>query len=127
MKNTERNILILIIIGIIVLFGGLMLAKYYSERKIADNRQIFFYGDGCSHCANVEKFVADNKVEEKIKFEKLEVFNNQDNLALMLSYTKKCGLTGDAGMGVPVYWDGATAQCYSGDTPIIEFLKSKIK
>ncbi|OGH83838.1 MAG: hypothetical protein A2261_02275 [Candidatus Magasanikbacteria bacterium RIFOXYA2_FULL_44_8] len=126
MKNTERNILILIIIGIIVLFGGLILVKNYSQRKIADGRQIFFYGDGCPHCLNVEKFVADNKVEDKIKFEKLEVFNNQDNLTQMLRYTKKCGLTGDQGMGVPVYWDGAAAQCYSGDEPIINFLKTKI-
>lgn len=127
MKNTERNVLIIIVIGIIVLFGGLMLAKNYSLRKIADNRQIFFYGEGCPHCLNVEKFVAENKVEEKFKFEKLEVFNNQDNLALMLQYTKKCGLEGDAAMGVPVYWDGQSAQCFSGDEPIINFLKTKIK
>ncbi len=127
MKNTERNVLLLIIIGIVILFGGLILAKNYSRSHRTDNREIFFYGDGCPHCLNVEQFVTDNKVEEKFKFEKLEVYNHQNNVVLMQKYTTKCGLSGDRAMGVPLFWDGPTAQCYSGDAEIINFLKTKIQ
>jgi len=126
MKNNERNVLILVIIGIIVVFGGLIIAKKYASKSIADGRKIFFYSTTCPHCLNVEKFIADNKVEEKFKFEKLEVGASQDNALLMINYAKKCGLAENEAYSVPQFWDGAKGDCYAGEQEIEAFLKTKI-
>lgn len=89
--------------------------------KIDSSQTIFFWGDGCPHCENVEKYFADNdKLDEKLGIQKMEVFKNKGNQDLFMDITKKCGIGG----GVPVlYKDG---KCTVGDTPIIEELK-KIK
>jgi hypothetical protein len=84
---------------------------------------ILFYGDGCPHCAIVDKFIADNKVDEKIKFTQKEVFRNQGNSRLMAQKAASCGLKADK-IGVPLLWTGAA--CYMGDLDIIKFFQEKI-
>jgi glutaredoxin len=90
------------------------------------DKMIFFYGEGCPHCANVEKFSQDNKVESKVQFEKQEVFNNTQNAYLMtLVATKKCNIPENE-LGVPFLWDGPDLKCLLGDQDIINFFKEKI-
>lgn len=90
------------------------------------NKLIFFYGEGCPHCVNVETFFQENNIESKIQFDKKEVFNNRQNSYLMtLIATKKCGLSED-NLGVPFLWNGPDSKCLLGDQPIIDFFKQKI-
>ncbi|MFH0969780.1 MAG: hypothetical protein V1804_04690 [Patescibacteria group bacterium] len=84
---------------------------------------ILFYGDGCSHCANVDKFIAENNVKEKIKFDELEIFKNKENSSMMEEKAKACGINLNE-LGVPFLWD--KGQCLSGDADIINFFKSQI-
>lgn len=95
--------------------------KEESPAEVDSAQVIFFWGDGCSHCENVEKYFAENgKLDEKLGIQKMEVFKNKGNQDLFMKITKKCGIGG----GVPVlYKEG---KCTVGDTPIIEELK-KIK
>jgi glutaredoxin len=86
---------------------------------------IFFYGNGCPHCAVVEKYIADNKIDSKISFDKKEVFDNQDNAALLADKAHSCGLNTDT-IGVPFVWDGTTGKCYVGETDAINYFKGKI-
>ena len=71
----------------------------------ADQQIIFFYGKGCPHCALVEDFFKENKIEEKIKFEKKEVYNNKNNFNELSVKAEACGLPVDS-IGVPFLWDG---------------------
>jgi glutaredoxin len=98
-----------------------------ATKQITNNSDkiILFYGDGCPHCVNVEKFIADNKVEEKITFPKKEVFNNKENSLLLADKAKKCGLD-TKNIGVPFLWDETTSKCFIGDGDIITFLQEKI-
>ena len=90
------------------------------------DKTIFFYGDGCPHCANVEKFFQDNNIESKVQFEKQEVFNNKQNSYLMtIIATKKCNIS-ENNLGVPFLWDGPDSKCVLGDQDIINFFKQKI-
>jgi glutaredoxin len=41
---------------------------------------ILFYGNGCPHCAKVEKFFEDNKISEKFGVESKEIYFNKNNL-----------------------------------------------
>ncbi len=84
---------------------------------------ILFYGESCPYCLVVDKFVEDNKVEEKISFEHREVYSNQANAALMTTKARICGLNTNS-IGVPFLWDGSN--CLIGDRDIIAFFEAEL-
>jgi len=84
---------------------------------------ILFYGDGCPHCANVEKFLEDNNVKDKIEFEQKEVYHNKQNANELRQKAQACGLS-TASIGVPFLW--YKGECRIGDQNIIEIFKQKI-
>jgi len=118
--------LIILIIGIIVFY----IYKTNQQNKLLlssiENKIIFFYGEGCPHCANVEEFLKENGVEDKIQFEKKEVYNDRGNAKLLILVAKrKCGFKENE-IGVPFLWDGENSKCTVGDQPIIDYFKEKI-
>ena len=88
------------------------------------NKIIFFYGDGCPHCAKVEEYFKENNVQNKISFTQKEVYYNKNNASELASKAKICGLTTNS-IGVPFLWTGK--KCLIGDENIINFFKQKIK
>ncbi|MDO8468788.1 MAG: hypothetical protein Q7S29_03465 [Candidatus Peribacter sp.] len=84
---------------------------------------VLYYGDGCPHCANVEAFVKENNVEQKVQFVRKEVYNNKSNAREMGSFAKKCGLPTDS-IGIPFLWTGA--KCLTGDKDIIAFFQQQL-
>lgn len=119
----NKKILILIFIGVIVL-GGIIFVFYKNKNIPAQKSKIvLFYGEGCPHCANVDQFLKDNKIDEKISFDKKEVYNNKDNAAELFEKAGKCGLS-QGEVGVPFLWTGS--ECLVGDTDIINFFQQKI-
>lgn len=83
---------------------------------------VFFWGEGCPHCENVEKFLRENPgLEEKVKLKKIEVFKDLSGQKLFLEKVKECGLES---AGVPVLYQGG--KCVQGDQPIIEELKKNL-
>ena len=84
---------------------------------------ILFYGDGCPHCALVEKYVAENNVALKVPFVKKEVYYNNKNAEELAAKAKICGLPTDS-IGVPFLWDGS--KCLVGDQDIIKFFKERM-
>lgn len=86
------------------------------------NQIIFFYGDGCPHCANVEEYFKKNNIKEKISFVEKEVYKNQQNSKELAEKAKTCGMSTDS-IGVPFLWDGS--KCLVGDQDIIEFFETK--
>ena len=89
----------------------------------AQNGIIFFYGDGCPHCAIVEEYIKENKVAEKLAFSQKEVYYNRNNSKELEEKAKICGMPTDS-IGVPFLWDGE--RCLVGDADIVEFFKQKI-
>jgi len=93
-----------------------------SAYTIGNGDLVFFWGAGCPHCENVEKFLSDSSgLEEKIKLKKIEVFNDVAGQKIFLEKVKECNLKT---AGVPIlYKDG---KCTQGDAPIIEELKKSL-
>jgi glutaredoxin len=85
---------------------------------------IFFYGDGCPHCAVVEKYIKDNGVDQKIDFQTKEVYYNKANAEELGKKAEACGINTNE-IGVPFLWDGS--KCLIGDQDIVDFFKTKIK
>ena len=100
-----------------------------------------YYGNGCPHCANIEKWLQDNKYlpagdaitqsaidswisGAKVKFNIREVWYNKDNSAELSSKATSCGLSSDQ-TGVPFLYDSANNKCIVGETDIETFLSSK--
>lgn len=113
------------LVGLIIL-GGIVFWASKSEKPSQNNPStedlVFFYGETCPHCKNVENFLEENKnIEEKVKFNKLEI-SNKDNAKILLEKAEKCGLSQE-NIGVPLFWDGG--KCIVGDADIIDFLKNK--
>ena len=85
---------------------------------------ILFYREDCPHCKNVEDFVSQNNVEEKIKFTRLEVYFSKDNQNILAQLVDNCKLNPNE-VGVPFLYDGQN--CLMGDADIINFFSKYIE
>lgn len=99
-----------------------------------------YYGRGCPHCANIEKWLQDNKYlpggditqssvdswvsGAKVKFNIKEVWYNKDNNAELTSKATSCGISSDQ-TGVPFLYDSTSKKCTVGETDIQTFFSSK--
>jgi len=126
-KNSMGNIIA--IITVVIILGGVAFGVYQtglfekSEPPAKGDGIIYFYGDGCPHCKNVADFIAQNKIEEKVNFTKVEVWDNQENRKTFAEVAlSKCGYASNQ-IGVPFIYDGAN-RCYMGDIDVIDFFKN---
>ncbi len=107
---------ILVILAVAAIFIG---AIIYAKRPTT---MILFYSDSCPHCQNVETYINENGIKNKIKFEEKEVAQNQTNATLLERKAKECGLDTAQSLGVPFFFDGQ--ECLMGDEPIINYFKA---
>jgi len=133
----RNKIIISTILFIIVLvFSSVILSQEKNKNQSKTNKLInrenqgmeqgqiiLFYGDGCPHCAIVEEYIEENKIQDKISFVQKEVYYNQSNAKELEAKAKICELPSDS-IGVPFLWDGE--KCLIGDQEIINFFKQKI-
>jgi len=115
----NKKFLPLILVGIIVL--GVVIFIIFKNIS-PQSEIILFYGENCPFCQKVEDFIKENKIEEKVTFERKEVFNNEKNAQELVGKAQICELSA-ADIGVPLLWDGS--KCFVGDTDIINFFKQK--
>lgn len=83
---------------------------------------ILYYAYGCPHCEVVDAYLADNQIQNKIRFEKKEISSDINNVLDLQGKAKVCGLRDDA-VGVPFLWDGK--RCLVGDKDIIAFFAKR--
>ena len=115
MKTFFKKRWVLLVFGVAVIFiGAIIYAK-------APAKMILFYSDSCPHCKNVEAYMDQNGIREKMKFEEREVSQDRNNAALLEQKARQCNLDLSQGIGVPFFFDGQ--QCLMGDEPIIEYFK----
>jgi glutaredoxin-related protein len=88
---------------------------------------VFFYGNGCPHCAKVEKFFSDNVIEKKFDLVQKEVYFNRVNLKEFQNYADKLKISMDK-LGVPflIVNSGEACSYINGDQNIITFFQDKL-
>lgn len=120
-----QTIWILIILALAVIGGSWYLknSKITAKKVEPKNYIVLYTQEGCPHCANIEKFVEENDIKNKISFETKDVNYSIENGKELVSVAQKCNLNTSDGIGVPLLWDGQ--KCYEGDTNVIDFFKSK--
>ena len=77
----------------------------------------FFYGEGCPHCTQVEKFFETQKLYDSYPIDKREVYFNRENAIFFNDLLTKLGKSNES-RGVPTLIIGDTVLV--GDSPIIE-------
>lgn len=122
MKNTIIGFvaIILVLIGGLV-YWGLQDSGSTLEVTPDDGASIvYYYGAECPHCKDVQDFIDQNGIAEKVHFVKKEVWHNTKNASEMEARAKTCGIQPE-GMGVPfVFADG---KCMIGTPSAIDFFK----
>ncbi|MFZ2153365.1 MAG: hypothetical protein WAV41_04960 [Microgenomates group bacterium] len=122
-----KKIFIIVVIGVL----GYFIYQYIQSPKpnITDSQAdlILFHGDGCPHCKIVSDYIDANQVESKVKISYHEVYYNKSNQILLQETVKKCPeIDTTQGVGVPLAYSPLDTKCLYGDTPIIDWLKSKM-
>lgn len=119
MKKYKSLFIILGVIGVLVI---LSLSGRFLNKDSTSN-MIFFYGDTCPHCKDVEEYIIKNNVKAKLNFKEMEVYNNRGNAALLTAKARACKLDTTQGVPVPFFFDGQN--CYVGSDKIEEFFATK--
>jgi len=120
----------LIIVAILVGFYFLTSKKPASVTTSAPNSDlVLFYGSTCPHCKIVEEFISTNQIDQKIKINQLEVYENQSNASTFASMVKEIcpNQLSSEGLSVPFLIDQKDKKCTIGDTPITDYLTEKTK
>ncbi|HCP08464.1 MAG TPA: hypothetical protein DIT25_01545 [Candidatus Moranbacteria bacterium] len=101
--------------------GIYSLAKSSPDARPASGITLF-YGRECSHCKNLEKFMKENKIEEKVEYDYIEVWHNKINANILMEKAKECGISEDK-VGVPFLY--AEGKCSIGGPDVEKFFKEK--
>jgi glutaredoxin len=119
--NDKKRLYIIATLAFVVIAGfiiwGLKQPNGESQSDI-----IYYYGNDCPHCQNVTKFLDDNKIAEKVKFEKKEVGSNPKNALEMGKKAKECKID-PKNIGVPFVW--ARGKCLVGEPDVENFFKQE--
>lgn len=90
-----------------------------------DAKIVLYYSDTCPHCTNVETYLAQNGIAQKVAFTQKNVLNSSANSQDLMTKAASCGMS-TSSLGVPFLWDGESGnKCLMGDGDIIDFFKAK--
>lgn len=118
------------ILGAIVILAAILSVWGFSKWQGKDEAVLgetnsgiaIFYGKGCPHCKDLDDFIAQNSLDEKVKMDKKEVWFNKENAKVLMAKADECGIAKDK-VGVPfLYSEG---KCFSGTPDIEKFLMEK--
>lgn len=109
-------------IAIVLVIVGLLVAVVMGSRG-KKQAPIFFYGNTCPHCEDVEDWMKENKIEEKIEIVKKEVYDNRANSLELSRVAESCGLPTDS-IGVPFLYT-PEGKCLIGTPDIVGYLSDR--
>jgi len=90
--------------------------------SFASEKIIFFWGQGCPHCAKVEQYIQKNNLDEVFNIERKEIYFNEQNREDFMRICDRYNIPLEE-RGVPLaVIDG---KCIVGDEPIIRALEAK--
>ena len=121
---SKQNIFIGVVVGV-VLMGIVLYFLLPDDTALAQlpTGIVFYFGDTCPHCKNVEEYIIQNNVQDKILFEQKEVYNDAQNAKELKVVAKACGID-PMKVGVPLLWNEGS--CLVGDEDIITSFEEKI-
>ncbi len=129
----RKNKKIILFVAILIVIFVIAIMVFGWQKNGNENPQvinngtegiILFYGQECPHCKDLEEWIKNNKIKEKISFTELEVYHNEENQNLIMEKARICDLD-ESSIGVPFLWTGET--CLIGGEPIQQFFQNNIR
>ena len=131
-KNLRVLLGVALLVFVILVAGGLrkmgrpenLPVEQENDTDIAQGDIVYFFGHDqlCGQCQKVSKFMDENKIEQKIFFEKKEILNNQENNVQFEEKAAACGIE-KSRTGIPLVY--ARGRCYVGAVEVIDFFKKE--
>ncbi len=127
-QYTKVALIVALVVGILgFIVWGVMSAPSASAPSSDDSGDsnssiVYYYGKECPHCKDLEKFLEENHIAEKVSFAKKEVWHNTKNSREMQSRADECKIE-KSSMGVPFVW--AEGKCFVGGPDAEKFFKEK--
>lgn len=118
----NRTILFSTILFIVALIGGSAML-ITGKGNPSGGALVFYYGEGCPHCATVEEYFDKQGITERFEFEQKEVYYDKENAAELVKQAEACKMPTDE-IGIPLLWTGS--ECLVGDVDIINFFEDKV-
>lgn len=94
------------------------------ESIVNTKNPIYYYGITCPYCRELEKFIEEKKVEEKVTLTKKEVYENQQNANELAKVAKYCRINSSE-VGLPFIL--ADKKCYVGLDEAKNYLSSYLE
>jgi glutaredoxin len=85
---------------------------------------VFYYGIGCPHCEDVQEYIVNNGLDDKLQINQKEVWYNNENASDLQAKADICKISEDQ-LGVPIMFDPIASKCYIGEDEITGLLKEK--
>lgn len=123
-----KSTVLTVIVTLLILFGGVFLLTRNSEGETNPTNALpayhqYFWSETCPHCTNVVEFMDTWESKDIFEMEKFEVNESTENSLHFINLgTKVCKKPRNQ-LGVPLLVT-PEGKCLSGDTPIIDYLKS---
>lgn len=94
----------------------------------SQDQVVLYYGNTCPHCKELEAWMEAEKIEEKIsdkvRLQKKEVYQNQSNANELQNVAQSCG-TAANGIGVPFLY--AQGKCLTGTDQIEAYFQTLLQ
>ncbi len=114
----------LIVLTIVSIISVIVLgSRNQRNKQITTESNTYFYGDTCPHCKELEAWMEENKIEEKLTIVKKDVYNNKQNALELSNVAASCNIPANS-IGVPFFY--AEGECYIGTPDIQNYLISKV-
>lgn len=94
-----------------------------AQKEIEEKNITFYSGDNCLGCENIEKYLSENNLKDKVAFEEKNVNENEANFEQMAEDAMQCNVSEES-FGVPFLW--ADGKCYTNEKDIMDFFKQKL-
>lgn len=121
----EKKHSIALMVVLVVIVGGLIwwgLQEDATKPVLDQSVTTYFYGETCPHCHDVQKFLDENKIDQKVSFVKREVWGDRSNATMMREAAGICSLeTKD--IAVPFLF--SEGKCFIGTPKVVDFFKQK--
>lgn len=124
--KSNLKVIILTILFVIILVTSFIILPPKSNNNLNNqilnlNDYVLYFGETCPFCKELEKFLKENNLKEKLNLVEKEVYYNQENLQEFKNVLKICNLNLNEA-GVPFMW--AKGECLMGYDKILDFLKN---
>ena len=128
-KQITTLLLVMMIAGLmaLVVMGSQKKERQLTQEKLStlqNSEPVFYYGNTCPHCKDVEEWFEKNEVSSKISFSQKEVYDNRINSAELTKVAVSCGIPSNQ-IGVPFLY--AKGECYVGSPDIIAYFTAELE